>query len=246
MTFDDKVTAVESILTDIDQRVVDYSSHEDCGSGYGYILQDSQERIAEIVEKHLIEEALDRGTLDPYQQENQERWLSAILQRAYLEYEKLGGVETLLDSIGYGGSNYEDFIDGFAETFTIKKIADEVADSICDGSISYEAEHSTADYACYSGKGLCVWGFSIGEVEEQIELDSYPLLRLLCDNGELAKVLEACNSNAYTPSDRGQYKPGTDCIETYHNVGGQWHYVIASEELEAGIFDAVEQLSGLE
>ncbi|MHC4371030.1 MAG: hypothetical protein ACYSW8_25760, partial [Planctomycetota bacterium] len=94
------------------------------------------------------------------------------------KHEWPGRVKTwICDSYGdyYGRTDYDDFMD-------------ELVAHICDdiyGAGDCDVEYNRSDYSAYSGKGFCLDGFKIGEIEEQIDLECHPELMDLHNAGRL-------------------------------------------------------------
>lgn len=124
----------------------------------------------------------------------------------------------------------------------VAHIIDRIDSSDC------EVVYNRSEYAAYSGPGLCIDSFDIGEVEEQIGISDYPELTVLHNQGRLDDVLddvrcEFCISRSrrrvknektgsFEPVGRETYMPyGSDypSILAYTMPGGQWHWVIPAD-----------------
>ena len=123
---------------------------------------------------------------------------------------------------------------------------------LCENLSSWdcEPEYYGNEYACYSGNGLCLWAFEIGEYENQIEMSSHVELQALHDAGKLDDVLNDVNCDVHISRDRkrvkneatGHYEyTGREsydhhnsdhpCLMAYHIPGGQWQFVVPAETM---------------
>lgn len=140
----------------------------------------------------------------------------------------------------YGRTKYDGYMDDM-----VKYIRENL-----DGSFDCEPEYSANEYSAYSGVDCCLFSLDIGECEEQIDVNSYPELKVLHDSGELDDVLDEldcdfCISRTYRRVrneetgyyenvGRKTYNPhGSDCpaFYVYTMPGGQWHYVVSADRM---------------
>ena len=138
---------------------------------------------------------------------------------------------------------------------------DEVVKYICkniDGDFDCEPEYEHYEYAAYTGDGLCLYSYDIGEYEHQLEVNEYPELKVLHDKGILDDVLDDVKCDVYVSRSRrrvlntatGHYEYigretyythyDNPYLTTYHIPGGQWHYVVSEERMEELLNDALE------
>jgi hypothetical protein len=138
---------------------------------------------------------------------------------------------------------------------------DKLVDTICenvDGSFDTEPEYHSNEYACYSGKGCCLFSFDIGEYEEQIDVESHDDLLELHERGDLDTVLDNVNCDVYVSRSKRRVKNETTghyeqvgretynpydrehpTFEVYTNPGGQWMFVVSEERMEELLVNAI-------
>lgn len=145
----------------------------------------------------------------------------------------------------YGRTNFDDRLDE-----VIKYICEEL-----DAAYDCEPYYQGNEYASYYGKGCCLWATAIGEHEEQIDIDSNPVLKTLHDRGALDDVLDEVKSDVYVSRNKkrvkkdGKYEEvgretyGVNdkypCLTTSHLPGGAWHFVVDEERMEELITEAL-------
>jgi len=152
----------------------------------------------------------------------------------------------------YGKTDYDDF-------------KDELIAHIVEGlnSDDCEAEFGCNEYGSYSGKGCCLWGTDIGEIEEQIDISYYPALKDLHDAGELNDCFDRIG-NEFCLSRRaprvknektGYYEYvgretydhyGSDhpTVELYTMPGGRWDFVVSQERMDELVVEYLEARAG--
>lgn len=137
----------------------------------------------------------------------------------------------------------------------IDKIVEKVWSKIYDYAL-WEVEHNPNEYACYCGDGCYIDSFEIGEVEEQVDVNSYPELLALHKTGDLEACLAAYNGDAHI-SHRSYYdgetgkRVNTGFVEcgkyphfyTYHLPGGRWSFYVSKETMIDCIDEAFEELN---
>jgi len=144
-------------------------------------------------------------------------------------------------------------LDGMRNDKLRKHIAALMAERLDDYNI--EAVYHSNEYAAYSGDGCCLYAMEIGEHEEQLELEREPLLLSLHESGELESALAAYRGYAYVSArehydkERGKrvhdsyvhsYKDGVNPhLMLYFSPGGQWQYVVSSEDMQAALAGAI-------
>ncbi len=151
-------------------------------------------------------------------------------------------------------NNYDEFAE------SSDKIVEDVCGSL-QGSFHCEPEYTSSDYACYSGPGLCLYQFDIGEYEEQVDISQFDELQTLHDAGILDDILDDVNCDCYVSRQcrreknektgkyenvgRETYRPYKHndkypCLITYHMPGGQWMWVVPKECIDDLIQEAIE------
>jgi hypothetical protein len=149
----------------------------------------------------------------------------------------------------------------------IERIGQAVYDKLADdaGREAYyncEVEYSCCEYFRYTGSGLCVGGFAIGEIEEQVDINGDEVLSVLHDMRLLDGCLDDYSGDAYIGLDRQReknektgryeyvgpktYMPYPRSVDYpdflfYHSPGGRWDYVVSEETMKdiiSDIFDA--------
>lgn len=134
-------------------------------------------------------------------------------------------------------SNYDGFDDWSGEM--IRAIIDGV-----DLRNDCEAIYWPSDYSMYSGDGICVDSWQLGELENQIDVSYHAELEALHDRGELEAILDHIEgdgdwgliNHARWDSKKGR-RDGINyvshnCIDMYVSPGGQWCFVIPEGKLE--------------
>lgn len=144
--------------------------------------------------------------------------------------------------------------------FTLE-IDNELTEFICealDGSFDCEPEYNDCEYAVYSGDGCCLWGFDIGEYENQIEISSHDELQVLHDKGILNDIIDdvCCDVSVWRWHHRekneetGRYENvgrttydtwsgDCPCLMTYHYPGGRWDWIVSYERMRELYIDAI-------
>lgn len=128
---------------------------------------------------------------------------------------------------------------------------DDITDYL-DRHVDYdfaEPVYHPCEYAGYSGPGVCIDGFDIGEVEEQIDLTCFDELYRLHVSGDLDDVLDDINCDVivyrrkrreqidgkYCEVGRETYNPYNQDNPTLTLVvypGGRWDFVLSDEYLQ--------------
>jgi hypothetical protein len=128
-----------------------------------------------------------------------------------------------------------------------------------DASFDCDPIYSHNEYARYSGDGLCLDSYPIGEYEEQIDIANYPELQALHAKGTLDDVLDSVNCEMYVSRSsprvkneetgyyeykgRKTYDNGSHpCLLGYCNPSGCWHFVVNNERMEDILAEAHEAL----
>jgi len=137
----------------------------------------------------------------------------------------------------------------------------DVVEFICDRLEDhdyFEPIYGANDYAAYSGEGLCLDSFGIREIEEQTDISAFSELQILHDSKKLDDILDYYKGDAYIDRSkrrvkneetgyyeyigRETYDPyNSDCpsITTYHNPGGQWHFIVPMDCMKDIVMDAL-------
>ena len=124
-----------------------------------------------------------------------------------------------------------------------------------------EPEYDRSEYSAYSDSGCCLLSVDVGEYEHQIDVNDVPELKVLHEERRLDDVLDDINCDAYVRRSKerrrneetGYYEEvgretyGVDdkypCVMTYHNPGGQWHFVIPHERMVEAMATAIVTLA---
>lgn len=237
------VAIVTEFLDGVDGWVTDYTTgNTDYADGYAHIIDeishDWKDRVDEWIDEDdsdyadIIEDAYNAGELD-------------------------------FDFSSDDGDEFDS--DEYIRNVLCKPSADSVKEWVferLEGSFDCEPEFSHNEYSCYSGSGCCLASFEIGEYEEQLSIADHPVLKELHDCGRLDDILDDVSSDAYVSRShrreknketgyyenvgRETYDPyGSDYpdVMTYHNPGGQWHWVVSGERMEELIREAIVDLT---
>jgi hypothetical protein len=146
----------------------------------------------------------------------------------------------------------------------VNQIVDSVFEDL-DVSFDAEPEYHHNEYATYGGKGCCLASFEIGEIEEQVDIFAFDVLKDLHDEGRLDDVLDHVNCDLYISRDRrrernektGYYEPvGRESYNLYNrdhphlngytSPGGQWMWVVSQERMRELIESAINAYAGFE
>lgn len=112
-----------------------------------------------------------------------------------------------------------------------------------------ECEHSSSEYAAYSGDGVSIWSMPIGEVEGQFDITDSDVFEGLTD-GEIEQALATYNGDAYLyeqsrydkESGRrvgmGYVSRGT--VTYCANPGGAWHYYLPGSYIKDRVNEYLE------
>jgi hypothetical protein len=150
-------------------------------------------------------------------------------------------------------------IDGWANCFDWEdhpEILDALVESISEKVYdwdNWEGEFACSEYSSYYGDGCCLASFGVGEYEDQISLSDVNGFTMLHSCGELEALLEDYNGDLYI-SRNSHYDKELDRrvpdgyvskgdhpdILGYTNVGGQWHYVVSSENMCDAFDEAID------
>jgi len=143
-------------------------------------------------------------------------------------------------------------------------VSDTIVEDVCStlqGSFDSEPEYNPGEYAVYSGPGLCLAQFPIGEYEEQVEIGGFKELQALHDASILDDILDDVNCSCYVLrqcrrkknektgvyEDVGRETYGANrdqpYLMTYHHPGGQWIWVIPKERIDDLIQDAIGDIA---
>lgn len=141
----------------------------------------------------------------------------------------------------------------------IEKITEYVCENL-EGSYDCEEEYCSSEYAAYSGSGCCLWGFDIGEQEEQIDISCHDELQELHNAGRLDDCLdqlerEFCISRSrrrekneetgkYEEVGRKTYMPYPHhakhpCFEIYTMPGGRWDFIVPVSRMKELVAEAI-------
>ena len=101
-----------------------------------------------------------------------------------------------------------------------------------DGSWDGEWEYNHNEYAAYTGPGCCIWGFDIGECEEQVGVSDYEDFVELHNQGRLVDCLNKSNCDAYVSLSDYSLRGDYPCFEFYHCPGGRWDFVVSKDKME--------------
>jgi len=161
-------------------------------------------------------------------------------------------------------NKYGDFFGGTSFDDCIEEIVAMVCEEL-DGDSDCEPEYTRSDYDAYSGKGCCLDSFSIGEHEDQIEINGHDVLRVLHERGDLDDVLDDVNCGVcvnrncqrekneetgyYENVGRETYMPYEHNREyptllIYTNVSGQWRFVVPADRMEELVCAALLEYHG--
>ena len=244
------VELVTKILDGQDEWVSDYVENGDYVDGYFCILKEGhhdykealESWVAERFDTHndIIEDAYESGELDTS------------------EYDKIKEDGEGDDTIDQDW-NLRDYINN--KHFHLK--FDDVVSAIHKNlNLEFDCEpfFDSNEYGSYSGPGVYITGFDVGEYEDQLDISCCESLQELHDQGRLDDVLDNYNGDSYVSRSKkrvknektGRYEEvgretyGSDedhpCIMTYHNPGGRWDFVIMEERLEELYQEALVQL----
>ena len=153
-----------------------------------------------------------------------------------------------------------DWLDANHNGYATDALVGEVCDGL-DGSWDGEWHYNSNEYAAYSGPGCCLWGFDIGEVEEQVDINGHPALKELHDCGRLNDLLDDYNGDLYVSRSRprvkneetGRYEyVGREHYDQYGSdhpdilgyvcPGGRWDFVVPDERMRELTTEAIIQL----
>jgi hypothetical protein len=122
-----------------------------------------------------------------------------------------------------GHSKYDDHREGLIQSMCV-----EFEDS-WDG----EWEYGHNEYAAYSGSGCCIWGFDIGECEEQVGVSDHDEFADLNTHGRLTGILNRTNCDAYLGTINDNDLSGSyPCFEFYHSPGGRWDFIVSEDKMD--------------
>lgn len=226
---------MSDILDNVDKWVTEYTTgNSDYPTGYGHIIQETS---------HDWQEYLDEWI------DNDSTGYADILIEAY----EAGEIDFDLSDGEVGEFDHDEFITNVLSKPTADSVKEWVFDHI-EGDFDCEPEYAPSEYGRYSGPGCCLASFDIGEHEEQNAISRFPELQNLHDKGILDDVLDDVRSDAYVSRrlsriknvGRETYDPyGSDYpdIMTYHQPGGQWHFVVPVERMKELIREAVVDLA---
>jgi len=127
--------------------------------------------------------------------------------------------------------------------------------------IYFEPIYDASDYATYYGEGLCLDSFEVGEYENQIDIDYIPELKKLHDSNELDDVLDCVNCDIYIDRSKRRvknektgyyeyigretydpYNSDYPNLMSYHNPGGQWHFIVPMDYMKDTVKDALNHI----
>jgi len=127
----------------------------------------------------------------------------------------------------------------------MKDLVKAVCDDLYD-SMEGEWKYNSNEYASYSSSGCCIWGFDIGEYEEQIDISDFPELQRLYNLGRLPDILESVNCDAYVNSSsikwlRRDFEEQRDypTFCTSHCPGGRWDFVVSDDRMREAVTNGI-------
>lgn len=119
-----------------------------------------------------------------------------------------------------------------------------------DVGFDCEPIHGQNEYSAYYGNGVCLGGFDIGEVEEQVDITCHDELLELHNQGLLNDCLKKYNGEGCINLDRRReknektgyyeytgeesydpYNRGSTTFEVYTIPGGRWDFVVPEERM---------------
>jgi hypothetical protein len=140
-------------------------------------------------------------------------------------------------------------IDWTAYPELLKVLVESISEKVYDWD-NWFGEYERSDYSSYYGSGCCLASFSVGEYEDQISLTDVEGFAELHQLGELEALLEDYNGDLYisrndhydketnTRAPDGYVDKGGNFLG-YTNVGGQWRFVVSSENMGEAFDEAI-------
>ena len=151
-----------------------------------------------------------------------------------------------LDLSSDDGDEFDD--DEYVRNVMSMPSDDDLVAAVCDDLdgrvLDAEWEYSHNEYAVYSGSGCCLWGFDIGEQEEQVDISAHDEFVELHSQGRLRDLLDSANTDAYVSLSSWSLRGDYPCFEFYHNPGGRWDCIVSAERMEEALMNALERLCG--
>lgn len=173
----------------------------------------------------------------------------------------------ILDDPYMIAENFADYFDGFefdkfveyhfgvGRSVNKDKVFRRFYDEITDFA---EPVYDPSDYSGYSGEGVCIGSFGIGEVETCLDFCNFPALARLHESDELDDVLDEVNSDAYVWRSKARvrneksggydyvgrqtYKrqPGITHLDISCHINGQWHFVVSEVCIKDLLLNIIE------
>jgi hypothetical protein len=164
----------------------------------------------------------------------------------------------------WANNAFEEFVDG-EWVNEHAGCMDKLVEHIVEGIDDFDPEYESSGFSCYNGEGLCLDSFEVGECEEQIDINQYPVLKALHELRELDDVLDeldgdfCINRDAkrvkneetghYEHQGRKTYMPYEHNVdyptfEIYTMPGGQWYFVVSAESMNELVEEFLEDSDG--
>ena len=187
------------------------------------------------------------------------QWIACADEYATENTDYADGYAHIIDENSFAfGENVKEWIcDNYPD------MSDKMLNSVCDeiaermSSMDCEAEYSANEYSGYSGKGLCLGSFDIGECEEQISINDIPEFKELHAQGILKDILakldhDFCfykrdirvkneSTGYYEVVGREYYSEKSDYpdILLYRSPGGRWDFVVDADTVHDMVREAI-------
>jgi hypothetical protein len=156
--------------------------------------------------------------------------------------------------------DWSDYIEDCVSRVSVDSLLQAVYEDM-DADDACDVEYGHNEYARYSGPGLCLDGFDIGECEEQVSVMDVPEFKALHESGELDDCLDDYNGDAYVCRSRrrvkneetGYYEQvgretynayGHDypTFEFYYSPGGRWDFIVPADRMNELFTEALVRL----
>lgn len=121
---------------------------------------------------------------------------------------------------------------------------DGVVDAVCEQILGYALWEPIYDYNefnHYQGNGVCLYSVDVGEIEEQVDITTHPVLRQAYNDGMLEHYLESYNGDAHLSAAYRYDRKSGQIVKSgyvrgsvfymYLIPGGQWQFVVSETEL---------------
>ena len=236
---DADVAIVEELLDAHDKWVTEYcTENDDYASGYDCIVDEGSHGWAARIKDWLEDRYADfTGHLDADE-------LAALITDT-VDYD-LDAVNADINDCD-DPWDHADFIKWFCSNLDADELVETIRERLC-GSSDCDIIYGSNEYARYTGPGMFLDGFDIGEHEEQIEISSVSEFAILHEDDKLNDVLDDVKSDSYVSRQRrreknektGKYEyTGRETYDpygseypdllTYHCPGGRWDFVVCED-----------------